>query len=192
MPRIREIKILYEEKEVYDPEVGEPVRTLEAVLRLTSFLRCAADEAVWALVLDAERKLIGLYQLGKGGRTEAPVDLAALYRTVLLCEGSAVILVHNHPACGVSPSSADIQTTEQILLAGLALRVPLLDHVILSAGSAYSFGQAGMLRFLEAKQLKALGMRGVPEPGNPEARAVLTTVARKEPPCATTPATAAA
>jgi len=54
-----------------------------------------------------------------------------------------------------------------------------------------------MLRFLEAKQLQALGIRGVPEIRNPEAqaaeaRAALATLARTEAPCAATPATEAA
>ncbi|MGD0265632.1 MAG: JAB domain-containing protein [Candidatus Methylomirabilota bacterium] len=196
MPRIREIKVSYEEKEVPDPGVGEPVRTIEPVLRLTSFLRFAVDEEVWALILDAEAKLIGLYQLAKGGRHETLIDPASLYRTVLLCEGSAVILVHNHPSGRVSPSPADLQATERILLAGVALGLPLLDHVIIGGRGEYSFGRAGMLRFLEAKQLQALGIRGVPEIRNPEAqaaeaRAALATLARTEAPCAVTPATEA-
>ena len=183
MPRIREIKVSYEEKEVPDPGVGEPVRTIAPVLRLTSFLRCAVDEEVWALILDAESKLIGLYQLAKGGRHETLIDPASLYRTVLLCEGSAVILVHNHPSGRVSPSPADLQVTERILLAGVALGLPLLDHVIIGGRREYSFGRAGMLRFLEAKQLQALGIRGVPEIRNPEAqaaeaRAALASLAR--------------
>jgi DNA repair protein RadC len=149
MPRIREIKVSYEEKEVPDLGVGDSVRTIEPVLRLTSFLRFAVDEEVWAIVLDGEYKLIGLYQVAKGGRHESLIDPASLYRTVLLCEGSAVILVHNHPSGRVSPSPADIQATERILLAGLALRVPLLDHVIIGAKDAYSFGRAGMLAWLQ-------------------------------------------
>ncbi len=193
MPRIREIKVTYEEKEVHDPGVGETVRTIEPILRLTSFLRFAVDEEVWALILDAEAKLIGLYQLAKGGRTESLIDPASLYRTVLLCEGSGVVLVHNHPSGGVSPSPADIRATERILLAGFALGVPLLDHVIIGGRGEYSFGRTGMLRFLEAKQLKALGIPGVPEIRHPaeqaaEARAAIATLAQKEVPCAATPA----
>jgi RadC-like JAB domain-containing protein len=198
MAKIRAIKVFYEELEVMAPGVGEPVRTTEGVLRLVSFLRHAVDEEVWAVVVGGDMKLIGIYQLSKGGRHETLLDPASLYRTVLLCEGSGVFLVHNHPSCKVSPSAADIQTTEKVLLAGFALGVPLLDHIIVQAENHYSFGQAGMLQFLQVKQLKALGMKGLPDVIHPEERAneareAMAKLGRPEPavpplsPCETCP-----
>jgi DNA repair protein RadC len=196
MPRIREIKVSYEEKEVTDPRVEEPIRSVDAVLRLTSFLRCAVDEEVYALVLGADSKLIGLYQLAKGGRHETLLDPASLYRTVLMVEGTSVVLVHNHPQCGVRPSPEDIRTTGQILLVGFALHVPLLDHIIVCGHESYSFATAGLLAWLQAKELKALGMKGIRDVRDPreteaEARAAIAALGEKEA-AGATPATEAA
>ena len=195
MPRIREIKVSYEEKEVPDPGVGDPVRTIEPVLRLMSFLRFTADEEVWAILLDAQAKLIGTYQVAKGGRHESMIDPASLFRTVLMAEATGVILVHNHPSGTVRPSPEDIRTTEKLVLAGLALNTPLLDHVIIGAQDAYSFSKSGMLAWIQSHQLKALGYTRVPEVRNPEeaekeARENMAKL-EKEEPCAATPAAAA-
>ena len=54
MPMVRELVVRYQEKEVNDPRVGEPVLTPDAIYRLMSFLRFAVDEEVWAVVLDVD------------------------------------------------------------------------------------------------------------------------------------------
>jgi DNA repair protein RadC len=195
MPTVRELKISYVEREVADPRVGQPIRDVDSILRLMSFLRFSVDEEVWAIVLDAESRLIGTYQVSKGGRHETMIDPASLFRTVLMAEATGAILVHNHPSGGVRPSPKDIQTTEKLVLAGFALNTPLLDHVIIGAQDAYSFSRSGMLAWLQAKQLKALGVKGVPDVRHPEeakaeARAAMANLARKEDSCPATEAAA--
>ena len=170
MPMVRELVVRYQEKEVNDPRVGEPVLTPDAIYRLMSFLRFAVDEEVWAIVLDVERKIVGMYQVSKGGKHETSINASSLYRTALLAEASYLIVVHNHPSGGVRPSQADISGTEGMVMAGIALQLPLVDHVIIGGKAEYSFAQAGMLAFIEAKALKNLGLQGVPEIKHPEER----------------------
>jgi DNA repair protein RadC len=195
MPTIRELRISYEEKEIADPRVGEPMTSTESVLGIMNFLRFSADEEVWAVLLDAQMKLIGTYQVAKGGRHESMIDPASLFRTVLMAEAAAVILVHNHPSGAVRPSPEDVRTTEKLVLAGFALAVPLVDHVIIGSQDVYSFGRSGMLAWMQSGQLKALGFKHVPEVRNPEeaAREARENMAKleKEAPCAATAATAA-
>lgn len=194
MPTVRELKISYEEKDVADPRVGEPITSLESILGLMNFLRFTADEEVWAILVDAQAKLIGTYQVAKGGRHESTVDPASLFRTVLMAEATGAILVHNHPSGGVRPSPEDVRTTEKLVLAGFALGTPLFDHVILGK-DAYSFNRSGLLAWIQAEQLKALGVKGVPDVRHPEeaeaeVRAAMANLARKEAPCLATEAAA--
>jgi DNA repair protein RadC len=47
---------------------------------------------------------------------------------------AAVILVHNHPSGMVTPSSADIEITKQLVAAGRIMGISLIDHVIVGKG----------------------------------------------------------
>ncbi len=47
---------------------------------------------------------------------------------------SAVILVHNHPSGVVTPSTADIEITKQLVEAGKIMGISLVDHVIVGKG----------------------------------------------------------
>ncbi|MBO4465046.1 MAG: DNA repair protein, partial [Bacteroidales bacterium] len=51
----------------------------------------------------------------------------------------ALILVHNHPAGNPEPSAADVSRTQALVRAASAVDLPLLDHLILSDDSYYSF-----------------------------------------------------
>ena len=52
---------------------------------------------------------------------------------------SALILVHNHPSGDPSPSPEDIQMTRQIVQAAKLLNIKVVDHLIVSRGTYYSF-----------------------------------------------------
>ena len=52
---------------------------------------------------------------------------------------SAVIVAHNHPAGGTSPSREDREVTQQLKFAGETLGIRLLDHIIFDRKGYYSF-----------------------------------------------------
>ena len=52
---------------------------------------------------------------------------------------SAIMVAHNHPSGYVEPSEADILTTVRLQKAGELLGIQLLDHLIFSEDSYYSF-----------------------------------------------------
>ena len=52
---------------------------------------------------------------------------------------AALIVAHNHPSGEVTPSRADRLVTVALRAAARLLGLPLLDHIILTARSHYSF-----------------------------------------------------
>jgi DNA repair protein RadC len=56
---------------------------------------------------------------------------------------SAVIVAHNHPAGGTSPSQGDREVTQQLKSAGETLGIRLLDHIIFDRKDYYSFLEKG-------------------------------------------------
>lgn len=81
---------------------------------------------------------------------EGTVDTAAVYprEIVRFCierDASAVIVGHNHPSGVAEPSHADLAITRRLKEALGLLDIRLLDHLIVTGGSIYSFAEAGHL-----------------------------------------------
>lgn len=56
---------------------------------------------------------------------------------------SAIIIAHNHPAGGLTPSNEDLEITKQLKSAGETLGIRLLDHIIFNHKGHYSFLESG-------------------------------------------------
>lgn len=97
------------------------------------------------LLLDRSNKVLGYQLLSKGGTTGTVADLKLIFSVALEALASAIIIAHNHPSGSLKPSDADIKLTERIKQVGNQLDIPLLDHIILTKESFYSFADEGDL-----------------------------------------------
>jgi DNA repair protein RadC len=63
-----------------------------------------------------------------------------------LAHGStALILVHNHPSGTLQPSQADKTITQKLKNAGDLLDIKILDHIIVTEKTYFSFADEGIL-----------------------------------------------
>jgi DNA repair protein RadC len=58
---------------------------------------------------------------------------------------SGVIVCHNHPSGKLTPSAADKEVTQKIKDAGSTLDIKLLDHLIITEKSYFSFADDAIL-----------------------------------------------
>jgi DNA repair protein RadC len=65
-----------------------------------------------------------------GTATASLVHPREIFRSAIIHNASAIILVHNHPSGDPTPSEADFQATKRVYLAGRELGIDLIDHVI--------------------------------------------------------------
>ena len=56
-----------------------------------------------------------------------------------------IIVCHNHPSGKLMPSNADKQLTQKIKEAGKTLDIKLLDHLIITEKTYFSFADEGLL-----------------------------------------------
>lgn len=84
-------------------------------------------------------------QLSKGGLTGTVVDARLVFKTALEHNAVGLILVHNHPSGTLNASEADKQITRQLKMAGHALDIKVLDHVIVTEKAYLSFADEGIL-----------------------------------------------
>ena len=73
------------------------------------------------------------------------VDVRILFKIGLEKFATAVIVAHNHPSGNLKPSSEDINITKKISEGGKILSINLLDHLIITQKSYYSFSDEKIL-----------------------------------------------
>ncbi|MCX6270492.1 MAG: JAB domain-containing protein [Bacteroidetes bacterium] len=102
-------------------------------------------EYFYIILLNRANKIMGYYQLSKGGQCGTVADPKCVFQVALKCCSASIILAHNHPSGNTKPSEADIQLTRKMKEAGNMLDLPVLDHLILSSESYFSFADEGIL-----------------------------------------------
>jgi DNA repair protein RadC len=66
-------------------------------------------------------------------------------KEVLSVNAAACIFFHNHPSSLAEPSDGDRRITTRLIDALKLIDVRVLDHLIVTSRSAYSFAEAGIL-----------------------------------------------
>ena len=84
-------------------------------------------------------------QLSKGGITGTLVDVRLALKNALEVGATSIILVHNHPSGALSPSKADKLITSKLKIAGESLDIKVLDHLIITEKTYFSFADEGVL-----------------------------------------------
>jgi len=97
------------------------------------------------LFLDRKNVLIADEEQAKGTVDHVPVYPREVAKRALELNASAIILVHNHPSGDPTPSQADIDMTQQIENACLALSITLHDHLVIGKSQEVSFRAEGLL-----------------------------------------------
>jgi len=102
-------------------------------------------ESFFVAFLNRANNVIGWIKVGQGGINGTVVDprLVAKYAIESLCSG--VILAHNHPAQSTNPSDDDIKITKKIKEGLKLFDINVLDHIILTNETYYSFSNEGLL-----------------------------------------------
>lgn len=96
-------------------------------------------EELWMIYLNVGNFPIDCQKMTSGGWASTSLDIKQIARAALERNASSLILVHNHPSGDPHPSRADISGTNSLKRALSAFTLQLLDHVVISDGSFYSF-----------------------------------------------------
>ena len=146
MPNVAEINISYKPCNAHKPLVKS---SLEAYAQLQQFFpehTIALYETFVVAYFNRANRLIGVYELSKGGLTGTVADPRLVLSVALKCAATGIILAHNHPSGNLQPSEADKEITNRIKKACEFLEIKLLDHLIIAPDGKYlSFADEGLL-----------------------------------------------
>jgi DNA repair protein RadC len=108
-------------------------------------LRGLQVERFEIILLNGGNEVVALETLSEGSLTESPVYPREFLQRANRHHAAAIILVHNHPSGHSQPSAGDRALTEELVLVGDLLRIPLVDHVIIGGRDHYSFADRGLI-----------------------------------------------
>ena len=112
-----------------------------AELLIRPYMSGLDHEECWAIFLSPGNTFLKSEMLSKGTLTATAIDVRTVLRQALLVNAKSIILFHNHLSGNPLPSHHDIHFTSQLKKACDMMDLMLLDHIILSEESFYSFAE---------------------------------------------------
>jgi DNA repair protein RadC len=109
-----------------------------------SFLQQETKEYFCTAHVDGKNRIICLEIVSIGTLNASLVSPREVFKTALLSNAAALILVHNHPTLDPTPSAEDLEVTRRLREAGELLGIKVLDHIIVGE-SYYSFVERGVI-----------------------------------------------
>jgi DNA repair protein RadC len=143
--KISEIKISY--KSLHQPKirVGCSRDLYKLSIKQWDSDLIEAQEEVKLVLLNRGNYVIGIHDLSKGGICSSIIDVRLVMSISLKCLASSIALVHNHPSGNLKPSNADLNITEKVNKASKYFDIKLIDHMIITKKSYFSFADENLL-----------------------------------------------
>ncbi len=102
-------------------------------------------EEFWILHLNRANQVIKKEKISLGGVAGTVVDPKVIFKSAIQNLTSSIVLVHNHPSGNTRPSKNDIDITGKLVSSGKMLELPVLDHIIFTDESYFSFADEGLI-----------------------------------------------
>ncbi|RLZ08285.1 RadC family protein [Faecalibacter macacae] len=102
-------------------------------------------EEFWVMFLNQGNRIIKTEQISRGGITQTSVDVRIVFKRAIELMATAIILSHNHPSGNLNPSESDKNLTRKFSEAAKYLDIQVLDHIIVTQKSYFSFADEGII-----------------------------------------------
>lgn len=146
-PSFQKIKISWYNK----MKISEMVKITSSKDMYSIFLQAWEEgfidykESFYIALLNRANRVLAIPKISEGGLSGTVADPKVIYQNALVANASSIILAHNHPSGNLIPSEADIRLTSKLRQAGEMLDLPVIDHLIISNETYYSFADEGSL-----------------------------------------------
>lgn len=117
----------------------------DAIELLKNSLPSDNKEYFYVLSFDVRNRLIGYDRISEGSLSASVVHPRETFESAIKKHAARIIVAHNHPSGDTSPSKEDINITKRLFDAGKILGIELIDHIIFSKTSYFSFKEKNMI-----------------------------------------------
>jgi len=116
----------------------------DAVAQLSD-MRDLKKEHFVVLYLNAKNQLVHKETISMGTLNANLVHPREVFEPALKYSAAQIIAAHNHPSGDPKPSEDDLEVTKRLTEAGKMMGIELMDHVIVSKNSHFSFKEEKLL-----------------------------------------------
>lgn len=96
-------------------------------------------EVFGIIILDANGRVLREKILNKGSRHRVAITTQEVFKEMMMVDGKSFYIFHNHTGNSATPSDADIAFTSKLISEAKNLGFILLDHLIITKSSYFSF-----------------------------------------------------
>jgi DNA repair protein RadC len=145
--QVNEVKLSYKSKQKASerPQVINSKAAYDLLLRCFDPETIELKESFKVLLLNCRKKVLGVMNVSDGGLTGTIVDIRLILQAAILGNASGIIISHNHPSGNLTVSAQDDFITRRLKQACEIMDIELLDHIIITNESFYSFADDGRL-----------------------------------------------
>lgn len=104
-----------------------------------------SNSGFWILLLNNANQVLGFSETGIGTVKSVDVNFTEICQLAILSNAVGVVVSHNHPSGKLFPSSQDLKLTKRIQKGLDLFNIKLLDHLIITTESYYSFSDNFLL-----------------------------------------------
>lgn len=102
-------------------------------------------ERFYMLTLNRINNVINWNLVSVGGTAGTVIDIKMIAKVAIDSLAAAIILGHNHPSGNLKPSDPDQAITSKLKTGLGIMDINVLDHIILTPDSYFSFADEGIL-----------------------------------------------
>lgn len=111
----------------------------KAVSVLAPVLAELDREEVCVVNLDGKGHPINFSVVSIGSVNSSLITGRELYKSAILSNAAAIIMIHNHPSSDLQMSRLDLDVTEKMMYAGVLLDIDFYDHVLVAGNTGEMF-----------------------------------------------------
>lgn len=144
---VAEVEITYNPKfKVSErPQINSSKQAYQILIQQWDKGKIELIEEFKILLLNRRNRVLGIVHISSGGFSGTIADPKVIFSAALKACASGIILCHSHPSGELDPSREDIALTNKLSNGGALLDLKILDHLVISKDSFYSFTDEGLL-----------------------------------------------
>ena len=111
------------------------------------------QEHFWVIGLNTQNEVLFIELVSLGAANRVNIAPPEVFRMGIYKLAVKMVLIHNHPAGTLKPSKADKDFTTRMIKSGILLLIDVIDHLIITEKTFFSFNDNDIMEELKESPL---------------------------------------